>query len=268
MEVMNSTTSSNGAGMIAGNASFLEFLNSKIHDAGAGNCSTYANQGCYGFYINGHDNLIDGCQIYNNGGFGLHMYSASGHGVDNNIIRNSIFYGNGFNDARGLVGSGLLLSSGDNNVAYNNIAYSNAGDGISVNCTNCAAYNNTVYSNQFGIGVNSVSTNAIIRNNIAYQNGNGSVAHQIVDWGAAGIVVDHNLVAVDPYFVNASAHNFSLQAGSPGIDAGATINVVTTDIQGIARSQGAAYDIGAYEYSTGSTPLPTPSNLRLISVSP
>ena len=48
MEVMNSTTSSNGAGMISGNASFLEFLNCKIHDAGAGNCSKYANQGCYG----------------------------------------------------------------------------------------------------------------------------------------------------------------------------------------------------------------------------
>ena len=102
MEVMNSTTSSNGAGMISGNASFLEFLNCKIHDAGAGNCSKYANQGCYGFYLNGHDNLIDGCQIYNNGGYGVHMYQSGGTGVSNNIVRNSIFYGNGFNDTRGL----------------------------------------------------------------------------------------------------------------------------------------------------------------------
>ena len=167
-------------------------------------------------YLNGHDNLIDGCQIYNNGGYGVHMYQSGGTGVSNNIVRNSIFYGNGFNDTRGLVGCGLLLASGDNNVAYNNVAYSNAGDGIAISCTNCAAYNNTVYSNnQFGIEVNSGSANAIIRNNIAYQNGNGSVAQQIVDWGAAGIVMDHNLVAVDPHFVNTSDRNFSLPSRKP-----------------------------------------------------
>lgn len=42
----------------------------------------------------------------------------------------------------------------------------------------------------------------------------------------------------------ADAH---LQPGSPAIDAGAAQQEVTVDIEGIARPQGAACDIGAYE---------------------
>jgi hypothetical protein len=38
-----------------------------------------------------------------------------------------------------------------------------------------------------------------------------------------------------------------LQDNSPAVDAGATISSITTDQRGIARPQGLAYDIGAYE---------------------
>lgn len=42
-----------------------------------------------------------------------------------------------------------------------------------------------------------------------------------------------------------------LNAGSPAIDKGKTLSLVTDDIDGVARPQGTAYDIGAREYVSG-----------------
>ena len=74
----------------------------------------------------------------------------------------------------------------------------------------------------------------------AYQSDTGEDAHSI-------------LAATDP-FVDPSdspAADFHLRFNSPAIDAG-TNTGVATDYDGTARPQGAAYDIGAYEY----TPVP------------
>ena len=49
-------------------------------------------------------------------------------------------------------------------------------------------------------------------------------------------------------FVNAAAHNYELVAGSAAIDAGVNLPGVTTDRNGIARPQGKAHDIGAFEW--------------------
>ena len=54
-----------------------------------------------------------------------------------------------------------------------------------------------------------------------------------------------------PMFVDPANDDFHLLYNSPAIDAG-TNTGVATDYDGTARPQGAAYDIGAYEY----TPLP------------
>ncbi len=50
----------------------------------------------------------------------------------------------------------------------------------------------------------------------------------------------------------------ALLIGSPALDQGQTLGFLTTDARGIARPQGAAYDIGAYEKTVGSTPDPDP----------
>lgn len=65
-----------------------------------------------------------------------------------------------------------------------------------------------------------------------------------------------NLAVGTQAFVNAAAHNYALTPMAPAIDAGVAIPQVTTDITGLARPQGAAYDIGAYEYDVvaGNTP--------------
>jgi hypothetical protein len=62
-----------------------------------------------------------------------------------------------------------------------------------------------------------------------------------MNWGS------HNLINTNPRFVNPTAGDYHLAAGSPAIDAGTNVGV-TTDLDGVARPQGAGFDIGAYEF--------------------
>ena len=55
----------------------------------------------------------------------------------------------------------------------------------------------------------------------------------------------------EPRFVYPENGDFRLEKGSPGIDAGVTIEEIATDLRGVERPQGKAYDIGAYEFSPG-----------------
>ena len=86
-----------------------------------------------------------------------------------------------------------------------------------------------------------VSTGCIVRNNLV------SAMH--VD--GQEMTVDHNLVVEDPASVFVAPDQFDLQlrAGSPAIDAGSGDLAPAVDIQGIARPQGPAFDIGAHEYA-------------------
>lgn len=51
-------------------------------------------------------------------------------------------------------------------------------------------------------------------------------------------------------FVDAANNNYHLVAGSKAVDAGYTVVACSPDIDNVARPQGAAYDMGAYEYFT------------------
>src|SRR5262249_10163049 len=61
---------------------YFQVVNSKIHDAGYNGTPTpcysdhNVNYGCYGFYITSNHMLIDHNQIYNNGGWGIHLYNS------------------------------------------------------------------------------------------------------------------------------------------------------------------------------------------------
>ncbi len=245
-------TSSDGF-VLGHTAHEIVFRGNKIHDIGTG-ASSSEHFFSYCSYFTGQNSVFENNELYNCSGFGLHMYDATGLGSNNNIVRNNYIHDNG--------GQGILFASGgQNNLLYNNIIVHNGigpapqTGGIQVGgygspSANNGVYNNTVYNNNgncIEIGGNGPSDNTI-RNNICYQNSNDNV---VVSSGS-GNTIDHNLLGTNPLFVNATAQDFHLQAGSPAIYAGVVI-------PGLPYC-GSAPTLGALDRCG----LPAPTNLRLV----
>ena len=51
----------------------------------------------------------------------------------------------------------------------------------------------------------------------------------------------------DPLFSDATNNDYTLQVGSPSLDAGTATGAPATDMLGLARPQGAGFDLGCYE---------------------
>jgi hypothetical protein len=158
-------------------------------------------------------------------------------------------------------------------------------------------YQNTVYAiGQHGFELEGLSDSAgasIIKNNIVMDAGtaqiyiNPSEAIHTIDYNlyydstgskigqwAGGVTnfatwktncnCDSHSVNANPVFVTAGATpDLQLQTSSPAKDAGVTIGSVTTDILGMTRPQGSAYDMGAYEFVVGGGSPDITSNLAL-----
>ncbi len=235
-EVMNSPR--NGL-YVDANVQSLELINIRVHDNG----QTDLN---HGIYIQGSNVLIDHSAFYRNSGWGIHIYGGT---CNDNMVRYTRSYDNARVGQRG-VGIGIYTGSG--NVAYNNLIWGNRyGIAIRYGASNTRVYNNTLYNNvEYGIFNDGDSTSAVIRNNIMYS----TSGEDLYETGS-GTVVDHNFTN-DPQFVNAAGLDFHLRSTSPAIDAGLSIGQVPDDFDGVRRPQGAAYDIGAYEYG-GTVPTRT-----------
>lgn len=253
-------------------ANDIQIISCKIHDAlpATGSATSYY-YGIYGHH--GSNWIIEGNEIYNNSGGGVHLYPGPMSNVivrnnsihDNNYRANSVAFG-------GLIVYGSLTAPILNTQIYNNLVYNNGssptagnGDGISINIhtRGTKVWNNTVYGNK-GRGIiirSSITTiDTVLQNNIVVGNTGGQIVN-----GGIDSILSHNLIT-DPRFVNTDASNFRLQPGSPAIDKGMTLSEVQTDIRGISRPQGLAtayraYDIGAYEEGTDGTAPLSPKNL-------
>ncbi len=105
--------------------------------------------------------------------------------------------------------------------------------------------NNIFYASSPTISVHNPAT---IDNNVVYTAGGGfSVSYNGTNCSSPSQLSSQNWLTFDPKFVNPDGRDFHLQASSPCIDAGVSIDGLTTDPDGNARPQGAAFDIGAYE---------------------
>ena len=93
--------------------------------------------------------------------------------------------------------------------------------------------------------------NGVVRNNITDQSAvyelDAADGNIISSRPPSGLSLTNNTAHTDPLFVGPSVADFSLKSGSPAIDAGLTLPGVINDCVGVARPQGARYDIGAYE---------------------
>lgn len=107
------------------------------------------------------------------------------------------------------------------------------------------------------------STTVHLSNNIIYSTGEPYLAGESTSlpaddygncWYGYGSPPSWDTTAIndDPDFVNPATFNLQLQTDSPCIDAGHDVSsVVTHDILGVPRPQGVTYDLGAYEFVTG-----------------
>jgi hypothetical protein len=205
----------------------------------------------HGMYLSGVNMLIDRAILRNNSGTGAQFYRQvtqptcipRGNGVvfqrgrvydntrgglhtanyiHNTTIRNSVVYRNAF---------GITVDSSFESIGhkvYNNTAMHNAGAGLRI-----------LQRGDF----------AIIKNNIF----NGQLS---IDGGATDLTIENNYAAcstcAQPAFVDPTNGDYRLQSGDARIDAGQNLTSVgvTQDIDGIARPQGSAFDLGAYEFTT------------------
>jgi parallel beta-helix repeat protein len=215
-----------------------EFIDSEIHS-----CGNDANAE-HGIFLDSDDNIITGCTIHGNAGAGIQVWNSNGGLASNLTISHNKIYDNG--------NGGIILYDAPaaevfNNLIYENAANSSSSSGIRLNTDSDGAliYNNTVTDDAGkGIWINSAGCSAAeLINNIVYNNGS-----QITDAGT-GTVNTTNLTDSDPQFTDAASDDYTIPETSPATDQGtSTSPTVTDDLLGVARPEGPAYDIGAYEY--------------------
>ncbi len=180
----------------------------------------------HGFYLCGDNTTVINNIIVRNAGAGIQI--AGYDGVENIHIYNNTIASSG---TRGIV-LWPAQEDGGTTIDYaqidNNIIAFNGTDGID--------------------GCNPAGTGNVVSNNVLYGNAGTSI-----NWLACGPfgqggfqVTVTNTIAADPKFVTST--DFHLQSASPAIDAGLNLGTaVPTDYDGVARPQGAGFDIGAFE---------------------
>jgi hypothetical protein len=165
-----------------GNSPFNEVLNCSIHDNGQ---YPGTNTG-YGAYVFTTDNLFEGNDVYNNGGYGLHFFSEkSSSSVSRNTIQKNRIHDNG---THGGTNYGIVVASGDANVIQdNNIYFNRGGVQVYTRSSNASVNNNTIYNNTPLEGVLVLdATGTVVKDNIVYANG-----VNIVDQGS-GTTLSNN----------------------------------------------------------------------------
>jgi parallel beta-helix repeat protein len=208
---MINTSCLSGAGIHFGTgSSYNVALGNTVYNIGMAP-SAGCNQ-AHGIYVSTSHNQVLNNRVFHCGDLGIHLWGAPNY----NLVINNTVFGNG----KGIVIGGSSSPAGNNHVA-NNILYKNLGVGM--------------------YETGSVGHNTI-DHNLNY--GNGS------SWGLSGDTAT-STIAKNPLFVNYTgtvSGDYHLTSVSPAIDTGTSVNAPSFDFDGVARPQGAGFDIGAYEY--------------------
>ena len=247
-----------------------------------------------GYACGGQNKIIDGSGVYitrnawdaddssgsnPNYASGESLYDASGTGyVGSFLFANNLSYANGMN--------GVVVHKTNNSNVYNNTVYKN-GEVPSDDDADWGSYGDwkdalTVSRQKYtGIVVHS-STDVKVYNNISCAKNSSDKSFVLytesgwptstADWGnnlpcngtsvsSSNISNESWLTQADPLFndpTNNSLDNrdYTLNVGSPAIDAGNDLYATANDINNISRPQGSSSDLGAYEHQntwTGSS---------------
>lgn len=264
-------------------AHYIEIINLKIHDSWLGTSGFGTGEKSYGFYLNGDYNLVQDCEIYNNHGYGIHLFSSTRKPSHNRIINNRIH-----DNKLG----GIIVTGGTNNQVINNLFWANdRGIQVDWGATSTIVFHNTFYSNtKEEIILGPSSDKSFVKNNLLVGTSsypvlfavNGSGASQIENNLILGSSKDPNVLLKisDPSATssgnlmgssyvhglkNPAGFDFHLTEPSSAIRAGLALKEVTTDLDGASRNSTAGYDIGAYQFG-GAIALDPPHNLRISDV--
>jgi hypothetical protein len=205
--------------------------------------------------------------------------SGSGIQVGGDQIYDVYIMGNLIHDIHNDSNSAnAYISWSSRNVYMINNTFYDVDNGINSSIDNTSAflfaYNNIISKvsdtgYQLSIGGSDHMSNSIFENNLFYQP-DGQVQ---IEWGSNTYTLDQfiantgkgaNCMEGDPLFVNQEELDFSLQSGSPAIDAGMEHDnyqlyetlyglSIATDANGITKPNGDSWDIGAYEFDFSSS---------------
>jgi parallel beta-helix repeat protein len=180
------------------------------------------------------DSVFRNNLMYRNHSSGISLFSADGsHGSSRNkVYNNTIVQAANGRWCLNIPAKGKGGPVG--NVVKNNIFYTERADKGAIAVYSTAA---GVLASDYNVVVDRFSTN-----------GGTSVTSTLAQWQALGLDA-HSLVSTaGALFVDPALDMYQLRTGSPAIDAGANLAPdVVTDINGTARPQRTAYDIGCYE---------------------
>ncbi len=229
--------------------------------------------------------------IYGNTQAGIHMngdISNGGDGVISDaIIENNVIWDNGSGGASGINCDGVQDSLIRNNLIFDEHAsgislYQIDGGEAS---TGNRVLNNTILvaaDGRWALNIQDGARNNAASNNILLNANSSHGAIDISGDSLDGFSADNNAVtdrfttdggdsvlslsewrsetgndansfvsSSSNLFTDPSGDDYSLSSTSPAIDAGETLADVPADILGVARPQGAGFDIGAYEREDG-----------------
>jgi uncharacterized repeat protein (TIGR02543 family) len=111
--------------------------------------------------------------------------------------------------------------------------------------------NNIFYDQPYHtLSVTGDNTGQEIDHNLAYNSDGSTPDCYRINYVCVSPAPAHHLWAIDPKFVDPVNDDYHLRSGSPAIDSGVPIAVVSNDKDGVPRPQGLGYDIGAYEFRT------------------
>jgi hypothetical protein len=198
----------------------------------------------HGIYMSGQNIIITNNIIHSNRAYGIQVagypYDSSSHsgvkyaGAKYWLIANNVFAYN-YNRA-GMV---VWQSDANTNTISNNIFFNNVVNEI---------------SDQYqGIDFLGAGSNNVMNNNLFYSSNNTPAISDTAN--GASYIESNNIYNQMPRFISESDFNFRLLPSSPAIDAGVNLRKVRRDCDGTLRPEGAASDIGAYEYKKSNNPV-------------
>lgn len=227
------------------------YISSASADISLVRCNGYSNgndAADHGVYCSSDTGpvTIDGGEWHDNIGAGLQI-GLSGSSATNTTITNVYSYDNG--------AWGIVTYRCDGAKVYNNVCTGNPiGIELYSYTINSFYYSNTVYDSTVGIQIADAScTGNTIKNNII---DTATTAYNDLSSDITNVESNNYWDTGDPLFTNPGTGDFTLQAASDCINAGAALGTpYNYDKTGKARPVGAGYDQGAYEYGTPVSPV-------------